>query len=108
MKETLLPGIDRNTASPTESAVGKKGEREHSGADWLNKKRLQTHSRSVRGCALSTCKWEENRFARFLFQCGWYRGKITGNIRYPAPEKQDCFSGAFLYHGVLSGGDEIK
>ena len=38
-KETLT---FRNTASPTESAVWKRKQREHSGADWLN------YSRSVR------------------------------------------------------------
>jgi len=30
-------GVDRNTASPTESAVWKRRSREHSGADWLNR-----------------------------------------------------------------------
>ena len=35
-KETLPEGSDRNTASPTESAVCERQGREHSGADCLN------------------------------------------------------------------------
>ncbi len=36
MKETLAKGNDRNTASPTESAVCGSWRREHSGAGYLN------------------------------------------------------------------------
>ena len=36
MKETLAKGNDRNTASPTESAVCGSWRREHSGAGCLN------------------------------------------------------------------------
>jgi len=36
MKETLVKGYDRKTASPTESAVRGSWHREHSGADHLN------------------------------------------------------------------------
>ena len=36
MKETHLEGSDRNTASPTESAVCERQGWEHSGADCLN------------------------------------------------------------------------
>ncbi len=32
----MQPEADRNRASPTESAVWKRRQREHSGADWLN------------------------------------------------------------------------
>ena len=37
MKETRPAESDRNTASPTESAVCGRQEREHSGADYLNR-----------------------------------------------------------------------
>ena len=37
MKETRPEENDRNTASPTESAVCGRQEREHSGADYLNR-----------------------------------------------------------------------
>ncbi len=37
MKETLVQENDRKTASPTESAVRRREQREHSGADYLKK-----------------------------------------------------------------------
>lgn len=39
MKETLVKESDRNTVSPTESTVCGREQREHSGADFLNRPR---------------------------------------------------------------------
>ena len=47
MKETHLEGSDRNTASPTESAVCERQGREHSGADCLNFA-MWYHGRQIR------------------------------------------------------------
>ena len=49
-KRLLLLEADRNTASPTESAVWKRKQREHSGADWLKYSRsVMKHSFSNAG-----------------------------------------------------------
>lgn len=47
-KRLLLLEADRNAASPTESAVWKRKQREHSGADWLNYSRSVRSARYVR------------------------------------------------------------
>lgn len=47
MKETHPEGSDRNTASPTESAVCERQGREHSGADRSNKVGRYVYTRYV-------------------------------------------------------------
>lgn len=78
MKETLFLKLDRNLASPTESANGREGNnREHSGADCLKQRygRMTFHKKAelIVGQYVARVKCKK-RGRRRCLQCGWYRG----------------------------------
>ena len=84
-KRLLLLEADRNTASPTESAVWKRKQREHSGADWLN------YSRSVRSARYA------RREGRWSIH---FPMRVVPRIRRLfAPEYESVFRGYFYTPG---------
>ena len=89
-KRLLSSDVDRNTASPTESAVWKRRQREHSGADWLNRI-LQDKEWELAKHRVGQYVWYALNIKSgkvviaMIFQCGWYRGNIEEWD--PAPEQ---------------------
>ena len=89
-KRLLSSDVDRNTASPTESAVWKRRQREHSGADWLNRI-LQEKEWELAKYRVGQYVWYALNIKSgkvviaMIFQCGWYRGNIEEWD--PAPEQ---------------------
>ena len=98
-KRLLSSDVDRNTASPTESAVWKRRQREHSGADWLNRI-LQEKEWELAKYRVGQYVWYALNIKSgkvviaMIFQCGCYRGNIEEWD--PAPEQWNV-PGRFLF-----------
>lgn len=101
-RRLLFSDIDRNVASPTESAAGKRKQREHSGADRLKPGQCGWESRSVRRVHVTRQEWKSRkRFARETQDICFSMRVVPRIMKIVRPGIQQRIPGLFVWMKII-------